>query len=50
MTAYLAFRMAAGFVAPRRIGELRILGLWADYAASTGLVALAAAWAPGVLG
>jgi cytochrome c oxidase subunit I+III len=49
MTAYLAFRVAAGYASPQRIGEVRILRLWSDYAASTGLVAFAAAWTPGVL-
>ena len=49
MTLYLAFRCAAGYVDGRRIGEARIVRLWADYAAATALLALAAAWAPGFL-
>ncbi len=50
MATYLAFRVAGGYASARRIGEVRILRLWADYAVATGLLALGAAWAPGVLG
>jgi cytochrome c oxidase subunit I+III len=42
-------RVIAGYVSPRRIGEVRIVQLWADFTALTGLVALGAAWGPGVL-
>jgi cytochrome c oxidase subunit I+III len=49
MLGYLAARVIAGFVSPRRIGEVRIVQLWADFTALTGLVALGAAWGPGVL-
>lgn len=45
MLGYLALRRIAGH--PVRLGEARIVGLWADFAAATGLVALAAAWLPG---
>ncbi|WP_052042334.1 hypothetical protein [Paracoccus sphaerophysae] len=38
----------AGSLSSRRFGELRILRLWADYAALAGLVRLAAAWLPRV--
>ena len=48
MLGYLALRRIAGH--PVRLGEARIVGLWADFAAATGLVALAAAWLPGGLG
>ena len=47
MTLYLAARAARGYASPARIGEARIVQLWSDYAALTGVVALAAAWAPG---
>lgn len=47
MLGYLALRIRAGYVAPRRIGEVRIVQLWADYTALTGLMALGAAWLPG---
>lgn len=50
MTAYLAARSAAGYVTGSRIGEARVVRLWVDYAAGTGLIALAAAWLPGLLG
>ncbi|TNC61041.1 cytochrome c oxidase subunit I [Rubellimicrobium roseum] len=49
MTLYLTCRYAAGFVTGRRIGEARIVRLWTDYAAGTGLLALAAAWLPGAV-
>ena len=49
MTTFLAFRIAAGYVTGRRIGEARIVGLWTDYAAATALLGLAAAWLPGWL-
>jgi cytochrome c oxidase subunit I+III len=32
-----------------RAGEVRIVGLWADFTAATGLVALGAAWLPGAI-
>ncbi len=47
MLFYLALRLVAGKAL--RIGEARIVGLWADFTAATGLVALGAAWLPGVL-
>ncbi|TNC48511.1 cytochrome c oxidase subunit I [Rubellimicrobium rubrum] len=46
--AYVCFRVAAGYASSVRIGETRIAQLWCDFAGSTGLVALAAAWLPGV--
>lgn len=46
MLGYLALRRVAGH--PLRIGEVRIISLWADFTAATGLVALGAAWLPGV--
>lgn len=48
MLGYLALRRIAGH--RLRIGEARIVALWADFTAATGLVALAAAWLPGALG
>jgi cytochrome c oxidase subunit I+III len=47
MLGYVALRIRAGYASPRRIGEVRIVQLWADYTALTGLVALGAAWLPG---
>jgi cytochrome c oxidase subunit I+III len=47
MLGYLAARIWAGYASPRRIGETRIVQLWADFTALTGLVALGAAWLPG---
>ena len=47
MLFYLAARGAAGYASPARIGEARIVRLWADFTVATGLVALAAAWLPG---
>jgi cytochrome c oxidase subunit I+III len=49
MLGYVTARVMAGYVSPRRIGEVRIVQLWADFTALTGLVALGAAWGPGVL-
>jgi cytochrome c oxidase subunit I+III len=48
MLGYLALRRVAGH--RLRIGEVRIVGLWADFTAATGLVALTAAWLPGAFG
>jgi cytochrome c oxidase subunit I+III len=48
MLCYLGLRRITGH--RLRIGEARIVGLWADFTAATGLVALGAAWLPGVLG
>ncbi len=45
MVCYLALRRIARH--PLRIGEARIVSLWADFTAATGLVALGAAWLPG---
>lgn len=45
MLCYLWLRRIAGHVL--RIGETRIVSLWADFTAATGLVALGAAWLPG---
>ena len=50
MLCFLAARVAAGYASPARIGEVRIVALWADFTAATGLVALAAAWLPGAFG
>ena len=50
MLGYLAARVAAGYASPARNGEARIVALWADFTAATGLVALAAAWLPGAFG
>ncbi|WRH61597.1 MAG: cbb3-type cytochrome c oxidase subunit I [Fuscovulum sp.] len=50
MLCYLAARVAAGYASPARIGEARIVSLWADFTAATGLVALGAAWMPGAFG
>ncbi|MCZ8081135.1 MAG: cbb3-type cytochrome c oxidase subunit I [Rhodobacteraceae bacterium] len=50
MLCYLAARVAAGYASPARIGEARIVSLWADFTAATGLVALGAAWTPGAFG
>lgn len=45
MLGYLTLRRIAQ--RPLRIGEARIVSLWADFTAATGLVALGAAWLPG---
>ena len=50
MLCYLAARVARGYASPNRIGEARIVALWADFTAATGLVALGAAWLPGAVG
>ena len=50
MLGYLAARVAAGYASPNRIGEARIVALWSDFTAATGLVALGAAWLPGGFG
>jgi cytochrome c oxidase subunit I+III len=50
MLCYLDARVAAGYASPARIGEARIVSLWADFTATTSLVALGAAWMPGALG
>ena len=47
MLGFLSARVIAGYASPRRIGEARIVRLWADFAALTGLMALAAVWLPG---
>ena len=47
MLCYLAARVAAGYTSPRRSGEARIVGLWAEFTALTGIIALGAAWLPG---
>lgn len=49
MTVFLALRAAAGYLSARRIGEARIVRLWTDYAVTTALLGLGAAWLPGVL-
>jgi cytochrome c oxidase subunit I+III len=48
MLAYLVLRRIAGHGI--RVGEARVVSLWADFTAATGLVALAVAWLPGVIG
>ena len=50
MLCFLAARVAAGYASPRRIGEARIVALWAEFTAVTGLMALGAAWLPGAFG
>jgi cytochrome c oxidase subunit I+III len=45
MLCYLALRRIARH--PLRLGEGRIVSLWADFTAATGSVALGAAWLPG---
>ena len=50
MLCYLMARVAKGYASPTRIGEARIVALWADFTAATGLVALGAAWLPGAVG
>ncbi len=50
MLCYLAARTGRGYVTPARIGEVRIVQLWADFTALTGLMALGAAWLPGAFG
>lgn len=50
MTAFLVARARAGFLSARRLGEVLIVRLWVDYAALVTLVALAAAFAPGLPG
>jgi cytochrome c oxidase subunit I+III len=49
MLVFLAARVLRGYASPVRTGEARIVLLWADFTAATGLVALAAAWLPGGL-
>jgi cytochrome c oxidase subunit I+III len=49
MLAFQCARIVLGYSSPRRIGESRIVQLWADFTALTGLMALTAAWAPGAL-
>lgn len=48
MLGYLALRQIAGH--GLRVGEARIVSLWADFTAATGLAALGAAWLPGAFG
>ena len=48
MLGYLALRRIAGHSLLQ--GEANIVGLWADFTAATGLVALSAAWLPGAFG
>jgi len=50
MAGFLAARLGAGYLAPTRPGEARIVQLWADFTAATGLAALGAAWLPGAFG
>ena len=50
MLCFLAARAAASYASPARIGEARIVALWADFTVATGLVALGAAWLPGAFG
>jgi len=50
MLCYLMARVAKGYASPARVGEARIVALWADFTAATGLVALGAAWLPGAFG
>lgn len=47
MLGFLLARVASGYTSGGRVGEARIVQLWADFTALTGLMALAAAWAPG---
>jgi cytochrome c oxidase subunit I+III len=48
MLGFLIARVAAGYASARRVGEARIVQLWADFTALTGVMALAAVWLPGV--
>jgi cytochrome c oxidase subunit I+III len=48
MLGYLGLRRISGH--DLRVGEARIVSLWADFTAATGLVALGAAWLPGAFG
>ncbi|WP_134727240.1 cytochrome c oxidase subunit I [Paracoccus luteus] len=48
MAGFVMARGRAGFLSPRRFGELRVVRLWADYAVLTGLIALAAIYLPGL--
>ncbi|MES2542975.1 MAG: cbb3-type cytochrome c oxidase subunit I [Pseudomonadota bacterium] len=48
MLGYLGLRRIAGH--SLRVGEARIVGLWADFTAATSLLALGAAWLPGAFG
>ena len=51
MAGYALARRHYGYVAARRMAELRILSLWADYTAVTGLIGLAAIFIlPGAIG
>jgi len=50
MLCFLMARVAWGYASPSRSGEARIVSLWADFTAATGLIALGAAWLPGAWG
>lgn len=50
MLGFLIARVATGYTSGGRSGPARIVQLWADFTALTGLMALAAVWLPGVLG
>ena len=50
MTVYLMARAAAGFLSARRLGEMRVVRLWADYLALVTLISAAAIHLPGMLG
>jgi cytochrome c oxidase subunit I+III len=47
MLGFLSARIWAGYASSGRVGEARIVRLWADFTALTAVMALAAAWAPG---
>lgn len=49
MTVFLGCRVHAGFISPRRIGEVRVVMLWVDFTALIAAVGLIAAWLPGVI-
>jgi cytochrome c oxidase subunit I+III len=48
MIGFLAARIRAGYASAGRVGEARIVQLWADFTALTACMALAAAWGPGM--
>lgn len=49
MLGFLFARAVTGYTSHGRIGEARVVKLWADFTALTGAMALAAVWGPGVL-
>jgi cytochrome c oxidase subunit I+III len=49
MSLFLVARRARGFLAQRRLGEMRIVRLWADYLALVSILGFGAIYLPGAL-